>query len=105
MYNEPVRVTFVSYPTGPMAMVVHHEFDDNFYNWLDAEVNLHSATYVQHYDYYSMWENHQDSLYKEEYQAYLDARHDWQYSEQPSDPEDTFLFCDEEDDFEDEIPF
>lgn len=102
MYHEPMRITFVSWPSGPMATVFHHEHDHDFHNWLNVEIEFNNATFVQHYDFYSMWEDH---LEDETYQAFLDARCDRQYSEQPSVPEDTFLFCDEEDDFEDEIPF
>ena len=107
MYNEPIRITFVSWPSGPMATVFHHEHDQNFINWLEVEIDENGAVSQPHYDYYSMWEDHID---KEAYEAFLDERDSYRTDQEMT--EDSFLFIEViEDDtildaqFEDSIPF
>lgn len=102
MYIEPMRITFVSWPSRPMATVFHQEFDNEFDNWLYAEVEFNGAAFTHHRDFYSMWEDH---IENEAYQAFIDERYCPDYRTDQERNEDSFLFHDEEDDFIDEIPF
>ena len=93
MYNEPMRIAFVSWPSsGPDAMIAHHEHDHDFHNWLQVEVAYNDAAFVLHYDYFTMWCDH---IEHESYDQYVN---NFSYRTDQEIAEDSFLF-------EDDIPF
>lgn len=84
--KDQIRITFVQWPTGEMAAVDHLDYDQNFINWLEVEVEENDARSEPHYDYYSMYEDHMDSLAWQGYERSLSYRTEQEIAE------DAFLF-------------